>query len=722
MSTTYSIPLRVRSHVLRLLGDQLVGHDRLAVFELVKNAYDADARSVDVIVDLRHDSITVQDDGHGMSLEVVRERWLDIGTDSKRGAARARSPRFKRLPLGEKGVGRLAVQKLGSSLRMITKSKGSDEVLVEVSWPDLIESSAYVDGSLQVQVTERSTPGLFTEGRTGTWIEITQLRRREWTRKDLRDLKRLVVSLESPFDSIDSFDVQLQVPGRERDVDDVPDLESLLKRAVWHYEFEISEAGFSWEYRFTPPRLKSLQPRSLKSGAAEPLETCDEARREAKAHASSADEVPLFTDTETALSGIGRVKGRLYVFYRRDEILRLLGDPRQTKQWLKEQAGVRVFRDGIRVYNYGEADDDWLSLNSRRINRPTAKLGSDQVVGAIALSLEDSWSLQEKTNREGFNQDEALTRLRHLVLSAVEHFEKLHDPDRRQIDHALKSDEAQAASTIKLQEAIDGLKSACKSDKELGKKLGPYVTVVEREIQQVQSVMLNSGMAGMGLALVYHEIDRSIRALTALAEKGVPAERLRGGLADLRKMLDSISVLLRQGKPRRLSVRSVVQQVLDLNEARFEFHGVSVSAPILTGESPDFFVNAPQHLLVSALNNLIDNAIYWSGIRYRKSEDETKRPAIYITSTWSQELGGALTVADTGPGFALSASDAVQPFTTQRTGGMGLGLYYCRLVMQNVGGSLAITTTEEARDQVDIPAVYDGAAVAMVFEAHEGEE
>lgn len=719
-STTESIPIRVRSHILRLLGDQLVGHDRLAIFELVKNSYDADSEQVSVLVDLRSNKIIVRDDGCGMTTDAVKNRWLDIGTDSKRGANRGRSERYKRAPLGEKGVGRLAVQKLGSRFRMVTRSKGSPEVLVELSWSELIGSSDYVDGGLKVQITERTEATDFPGDQHGTLIEISRLTRKEWVRKDLRDLKRLVVSLESPFQTNDSFRVSLAVPGREKDIDDVPDLKELLRRSIWVYEFELSEHGFSWQYDFSPPKLKGLQERKEGTTAPGLLEWSDEAYREAKSKAEHSKDAPIFITPGEALEGIGTIKGRLHVFYRRDEILRLLGgDIRQTKQWLKDQAGVRVFRDGIRVYNYGEPEDDWLGLNARRINKPTEKIGTNQLVAAIELDLSASAGLQEKTNREGFNEDETFSRFRLLVLSIIQHFEKLHEPDRKAIDMALKDDGTQVGSTIKLQEAIEGLKGVCEKDKELSKTLTPYVKAIEKEVEQVRSVMLSAGMAGMGLALVFHEIDRSIRTLTSLAEKGASPDRLRSGLGDLRKMLDSISVLLRQGKARKLSMRELVKQAIELNEVRFEFHGITVSTPIVTGESPDFFVTAPQHLVLSALNNIIDNAIYWTGYRHQRDKDPAHKPALLIKSTWSQDEGGAIIVADNGTGFAVSTSDAVQPFVTKRVGGMGLGLYYCQLVMENIGGSLQLFSTVEARDLIEIPQVFDGAAVALHFKGEE---
>ena len=102
---------KARAHLLKLLGDELIGDDRLAIFELVKNAYDADATKVEVMLDLgsTNPKIVVTDhQGHGMSEETILGKWMEIGTDSKR-KERIRSPRFKRMPLGGKGVGRLAV-------------------------------------------------------------------------------------------------------------------------------------------------------------------------------------------------------------------------------------------------------------------------------------------------------------------------------------------------------------------------------------------------------------------------------------------------------------------------------------------------------------------------------------------------------------------------------------------------------------------------------------
>jgi hypothetical protein len=122
--TTKTKPFRANAHLLKLLGDELIGDDRLAVFELVKNSYDADATVVDVTLNLKEEqsNIIVWDkDGNGMDENTILTKWMEIGTDSKRNQNKIRSKKFDRLPLGEKGIGRLAVHKLGTKLIVNTK-------------------------------------------------------------------------------------------------------------------------------------------------------------------------------------------------------------------------------------------------------------------------------------------------------------------------------------------------------------------------------------------------------------------------------------------------------------------------------------------------------------------------------------------------------------------------------------------------------------------------
>lgn len=138
--------LRARSHLLQLLGEELIGDDRLAVFELVKNGYDADANNVAITVTLRpapHQSIVVEDNGTGMTLADITGKWLELATDSRRRDRSVRSKRFRRLALGEKGVGRIASFKLGRFVSLTTRATGEPEYKVEIDWDTLLNQGPY---------------------------------------------------------------------------------------------------------------------------------------------------------------------------------------------------------------------------------------------------------------------------------------------------------------------------------------------------------------------------------------------------------------------------------------------------------------------------------------------------------------------------------------------------------------------------------------------------
>jgi len=133
-----------RARLLSLLGDQLIGTPQLAILELVKNSYDADADRVEIKIkdvgDVEKTTIEITDiNGDGMTEDIIRNIWLEPGADHRKidRDNRVRSKKNNRLPLGEKGVGRFAVHKLGRKIQLITKAEGSKEISLIIDWDDL---------------------------------------------------------------------------------------------------------------------------------------------------------------------------------------------------------------------------------------------------------------------------------------------------------------------------------------------------------------------------------------------------------------------------------------------------------------------------------------------------------------------------------------------------------------------------------------------------------
>lgn len=697
-------PFRPRARVLQLLGDELIGSARLAVFELVKNAYDADANKATVCLDLRANerpTITVTDDGTGMTLNILRNVWLVPGDDyrQKQRANLERTPKHKRLPLGEKGLGRFAVHKLGNKIRLITRAKGDDECVVEINWAELISKPFLDTAPVRISVRE---PQIFTGRKTGTRIEISELRQERWTRGEVRRLQRQVTSISSPFQEPSGFEATLEVPGREAWIADIADVREILNRALWKFTFRLEAGKLDWSYEFRQmPGLK-LEGRRL-SGKGDklklppPTDSPGDASRK------------VVADDETT-DGIGPVSGEFYIYDRDREVLRRLPDVQLLTDYLDENGGVRIYRDGMRVYNYGEPGDDWLGLDLRRVNAPTRGISRNIVIGAVHLSLQHSGQLIEKTNREGLVENEASDRLRRIVLGALATLEA-----ERQID----KDRIRALTTTgddpearKIQKPIAELRSAL-DKKGLSDTFEPYLAKIEHDYTDMQETLLAAGMSGLNLAVVFHEVERGVRALHQVIVEGIDAEAAGRQARDLMHLLDGFSTLLRRDNRSRHSAYKLIDAARTFNVLRFRHHHVDLVSPLLERKQPGFEASFAFSLVLGALNNLIDNSIYWMRVRWPDDDKRAggTRRKLYIGPSEDFEAGPAIVVADTGPGLQDEPDRVVRPFFTRRPNGMGLGMYYANLAMELSGGRLAFPQPGE----VEIPDGFDGAVVALVF-------
>ncbi|MCW2003096.1 signal transduction histidine kinase [Xanthomonas arboricola] len=704
-----SLPFRPRARLLQLLGDQLIGSPRLAVFELVKNAYDADAESVTVTLNAlgtAQSTITVEDDGDGMSLATVKEIWL-VPAHDHRGLQRAKlkRTRLNRLPLGEKGLGRFAVHKLGDAIELVTRAPGEQECVVQIDWAALIEKEFLSEA--EVTVTTRP-PVVFTEEKKGTRLTIGKLREVNWTRGEVRRLLRQITSISSPFKTrSDQFNTELKVTGHPEWVAGVPDINVLLERAPWRFVFSFENGKIDWDYEFRGIAGIKLERRAVSSNAGRLQIAAERDVDELGANQGSTSKAAkkLVAD-QSMTDGIGPVTGEFYVFDRDREVLQLLGDSQLIQNFLDENGGVRVYRDSIRVYNYGEAGDDWLGLDLRRVNTPTRNISRNIIVGAIDLSLENSVGLVEKTNREGFVENLAYSNLRRIVLGALAILEIERKIDKENIRSITGKGKDKEVANIAM--PLQALRDAAKKH-QLSAELDPLINKAEKNYSEMRDTMLQAGISGMGLAIVFHEIEQGVRLLYDAIEEGRDLKNVQVQARELVRVLDGFSELLRKGDRRNHSLKHLIKRARDLNRVRFRNHGVTLVCPILEDESPGIERSFSFGLLLGALNNLLDNAFHWLQVRWPEVVDHKRK--IYINI--EPDLTGcpAIIVADTGPGFQDDPERLVKPFFSRRPDGMGVGLYYANMVMELNGGHLAFPDAEE----LGVPEEFNGAVIALMF-------
>ena len=690
--------------MLQLLGDELIGSARLAVFELVKNAYDADANEVVVRLDLASagkPSIAVADDGEGMTLDVLRSVWLVPGDDhrQRQRLANRRTPRHRRLPLGEKGLGRFAVHKLGNLITLVTRARDSDECVVKIDWNELI-ARPYLDEA-PVTIRVRS-PRVFTGEKTGTRIRIRQLRMIDWSRGEVRRLHNQITSICSPFEEPSGFQATLRVPGREHWIEDLPDVSEILDRAIWKFSFRIDNGRFDWTYKFCQVPGFKLDGRTVEKSGDNlklPSRSGDD-RMEKKVVADESD-----------FDGIGPVTGEFYVYDRDREVRQRMSDIRLLENYLDETGGVRVYRDGIRVYNYGELGDDWLGLDLRRVNVPTRRISRNIILGAVHLSLKESTGLVEKTNREGFVENESCRQLRRIVLGALGALEAERQLDKERIRRLSRKPDHPTVARI--EKPIQALRRELERQG-VRDRFESYVARIENHYRNMQETLLTASMSGLNLAVVFHEVERGVRALYQVISEGADMESAARQARDLVHLLDGFATLLRRDSKQEHSGRKLINAARQFNILRFRHHRIQLLCPLLQGDEDGFHSRFVFNLVLGALNNLLDNALYWLRVRWSDIPKSSELPErkLYINVSHDFDAGPAIVVADNGPGFQGDVPEnLVRPFFTRKPEGMGLGLYYANLAMELNGGQLVFPQPGE----VDIPDEFDGAVVALIF-------
>lgn len=203
--TTTRLTFSVDAALLAELGERLVGEPHIALGELIKNGYDADASRVRI--DFTGDELIVEDDGHGMTFDEFDRLWMRVGSTHK---SEQRTSRERgRALTGSKGVGRLAVQFLARRLTLRTCA-GDEEVEATVFWPDAARPGAELVET-PVTVTQRPSSNSYIDSPTGTRLVLSELNH-TWTSDDFRRLARQIWTLQPPFRAAgvsDDFEVTL---------------------------------------------------------------------------------------------------------------------------------------------------------------------------------------------------------------------------------------------------------------------------------------------------------------------------------------------------------------------------------------------------------------------------------------------------------------------------------------------------------------------------------
>lgn len=689
------LTFKPRARLLLQLGDELIKNESIALLELVKNSYDADATTLNVTMNnvdnLEKGTILIEDDGNGMDLDIIENVWMEPGSGYNRDDhinQRRYTKKFHRAVLGEKGIGRFAVHKLGDVIELTSRKKGQKEIFLKIDWT-IFESSKYLDNT-PIEVEERD-PEIFTDNKTGTRILIKKFRQ-PWTRGTIRDVYRSWNSLCSPFESPESFQIKFETD-RPEWLEGIMKFEEIKEYALYKFYCEIDGDKITrFHYEFQPyDTMKKLKPRKVTE----------------KDHLLSKNlDIPFIDNANypSGNTGIGKIKFEGFIFDRDAKVMTLgIQDKKGFKEYLNLNGGIKVYKDGMRVYDYGEPGNDWLNLDIRRVNIPTFRISNNIVMAAVSLTREKSWDLKEKTNREGFINNPAYEKFIHSILYGLHLVEVERNQDKDMI-RAYYGPTPKAEPVIsKINELKETVSKKIK-DEPLQKEIHDQLDKIERDYNFINETLLKSAGAGLSFSVVIHEAEKIVDELEAIL-KNNQTSRVYELVKHLSKLLEGYTFLIRKSGKREWSLKELIDQSVFNTEFRLEAHKIEL---IREGDiiSQKAMIQVSKNLIISSILNIIDNSIYW--LEYAK----IKNKKIFISC--SKEYSGyvSIIIADNGPGFSMPTEEMVKPFVTGKMNGMGLGLHIAKEVMNAHRGELLFPDPGE----FELPTEFrKGAIVCLAF-------
>ena len=697
MQDFFKITPRIIAH----LGEDLIKNESIAVLELVKNSYDAYATKCDVFFEEKDGkiiSIQITDNGCGMNADIIKNVWLVIGTDNKKKVLRQEG--LTRYPLGEKGIGRLGVHKLGRIITLVSKSCDDPEVVLKIDWGKL-ESAKSIDG-FPVEISQNLLPLYFGEGETGTKIIIESLKT-EWDRRQLREIYRNIMSLHSPFeDGSDQFEVTIH-SNNEKLFAGLPTFEDIISNGGLYFGSCILSGGeiTKFKYAFKPwPTLSKIS--SGRTITERDLPEYDFPLVGYKDVEGKSKPQPYNIDLN--ILEIGDIKFDIIIFEKDSIIFNYVNAEKSTiNDYLKENGGIRVYRDNVRVYDYGERDNDWLGIDLKRVHRVGGNISNNIILGSVRLDRKKSIGLKEKTNREGFIEDDAYIAFKDAIDHVLSIIVRYRNEDKERLSTLYKRSKTVEPVLSDLNDAISLVKEKVANEIDR-KNILNCLTRIDDQYKEVKNVLLKSANAGLNMSIVIHEIEKQVKSLMGYAERGESNHVLIIS-QNIEKLVRGYTAMITKSSISLNSLSEAIVTALDNYEFRFADHGIKI---LTNNKKVDYYAKFAKAQVVSILANLLDNSIFWLGY----SRQKQPLISIYITDQIKDYF--SIVISDNGPGFNIGTDVAVKPFISGKPDnmGMGMGLHIADEMMNAMGGKLIFYEKDDL--ELDPAIIQSGATKAII--------
>lgn len=683
----------------RLIGRELITDRITALFELVKNCYDANATRVDVVFEnVSYDNavvddttkevrvnpgskVVIEDNGYGMSFEDIRDKWMVIGTASKRTSPFSPRP-FGRRCVGEKGIGRFAVDKLGDKVNIVTKKEEDDRWLnVEIDW------NSYFN---EVSPDEREHIRLFTDienkydyldrnegsGVSGTKLIVSSVRE-FWSKDDISRFYKEANKIVSPY--------------------------TLLNPP---FKIYITAREYGWVE-------KPVEPDKI-----------DFATEEAEITYRDGIQETLYFDKDKGCiakkDGPLRIFGgiSLKIFYFDENARR--NYYRKYKDVNNRIDGIKIYRDGIIATPFAEAEAnpdrkrDILGIDKRLWQDIFNRISTREIIGILDITKDGNPKIIDATNRQDFIDNREYRELKEFILEQLRAFEEL-KIYKRELKRASVSDELKTAK-----ENVDtfahSVNRVIETNPDLKKDLQPLVeqatkagTSVKKAIEEQKKAekeyirkenMYLSIMSLQEYAIhIAHAVRTSLGKIQRKAEffdKYYPDPEEEEYFKLYAKEIYQEMLVLNQVIDFMLSYSKSGLNFEDLNlnelvSGLFKSYETSLKAENIRSvvEIPDNLrINTNRQFFMDILQNMISNSVK----ALKGVPDKTIKCSGYIS-----ENDLILSMSDNGIGIPLEKREwvfGVFNTTTAESGGAGIGLYVVKTRVESLKGKVEVVDSE----------------------------
>ncbi len=674
-------------NTFRLIGRELITDRITAIYELVKNCYDANATKVTVEfhnVSLNSENqkskIIISDNGHGMSYEDIRDKWMVVGTASKRSNLYSPSP-FNRRYVGEKGIGRFAVDKLGGHVVIETKEPNTNQKLVvNINWDkyETLSKSPQLKLFTDVENTYSFVEAPLEE--KGTTLIISSIQE-NWTDLNIARLERELEKIVSPFHPLNP-PFNIFIHSNEYEVFNHKPIEAeSIKYSTLEFQLNYSK---------------------------------DESWQEVLKWDKENDKIAI---EKTEIKYFGGISLRL--FYFNQSAKNKFNKIYKNKDYRID--GIKIYRDGLITTPFAEFESsqnkkrDILGIDKRLWSGFLDKVGTREIIGILDISKEKNPLIIDSTNRQDFVDNEAYRELKDFIISQLSVLEEYKKNERKvlktKVDQELKKANLEvkefSAAIKTLEKTNPKLKQTLKPLKEQAKvidisiKKGIEQQKRERKEYVRKENIYISLMSLQDYAIhVSHAVRTSLGKVKRMAEffkERFPDPKLEDIFKDYAHLIYNEMVNLNKIVDFMLSYAGSNIDMEDFNiKNHLEDLFNKSYTPVFEAENikalieieDNFILHANKKFFEDIFENLISNSI-----KALRNESIKKIKC----SGFIEDDHFVLYYSDNGEGIKSGDEEKIFEMyytTTADLGGAGIGLYIVKTRVESLRGSISVVKNE----------------------------